>query len=80
MITAQQRDIACSLNRKPLEVLAGLMGLSRLKVSNNEKGEEELLEADEIFLAIGHTPNTVFLGGQLPTDELGYLQVIPDTS
>jgi len=56
------------------------MGLSRLKVSNNEKGEEELLEADEIFLAIGHTPNTVFLGGQLPTDELGYLQVIPDTS
>lgn len=72
--------IAWSLNRTPLEVTAGPMGVSGLKVRNNETGEEELLEADGIFLAIGHTPNTGFLGGQLPTDELGYLQVIPGTS
>lgn len=72
--------IAWSLNRAPLEVAAGPMGVSGLKVLNNETGEEELLEADGIFLAIGHTPNTGFLGGQLPTDELGYLQVIPGTS
>lgn len=72
--------IAWSLNRTPLEVTAGPMGVSGLKVRNNETGEEELLEADGIFLAIGHTPNTGFLGGQLPTDELGYLQVISGTS
>jgi thioredoxin reductase (NADPH) len=72
--------IAWSLNRTPLEVTAGPMGVSGLKVRNNETGEKELLEADGIFLAIGHTPNTGFLGGQLPTDELGYLQVIPGTS
>ncbi|UKS26322.1 thioredoxin-disulfide reductase [Paenibacillus sp. HWE-109] len=74
------QKVAWSLNRTPLEVVAGPMGVSGLKVLNNETGEEELLEADGIFLAIGHTPNTAFLGGQLPTDELGYLQVIPGTA
>ncbi|SFI42332.1 thioredoxin reductase (NADPH) [Paenibacillus sp. UNC496MF] len=72
--------IAWSLNRTPLEVTAGPMGVSGLKARNNETGEEELLEADGIFLAIGHTPNTGFLGGQLPTDELGYLKVMAGTS
>jgi thioredoxin reductase (NADPH) len=72
--------VAWSLNRTPLEVVAGPMGVTGLKVHNNATGEEELLEADGIFLAIGHTPNTGFLSGQLPTDELGYLQVIPGTS
>lgn len=72
--------VTWSLNRTPLEVEAGPLGVKGLKVRNNETGEEELLEADGIFLAIGHTPNTGFLGGQLPTDELGYLQVIPGTS
>ncbi|MDU0205107.1 thioredoxin-disulfide reductase [Paenibacillus sp. MAH-36] len=72
--------VVWSLNRTPLEVEAGPLGVKGLKVRNNETGEEELLEADGIFLAIGHTPNTGFLGGQLPTDELGYLQVIPGTS
>lgn len=72
--------VAWSLNRTPLEVEAGPLGVKGLKVRNNETGEEEFLEADGIFLAIGHTPNTGFLGGQLPTDELGYLQVIPGTS
>jgi thioredoxin reductase (NADPH) len=74
------QKIAWSLNRTPLEVVAGPLGVSGLKVLNNITGEEELLKADGIFLAIGHTPNTGFLGGQLPTDELGYLQIIPGTS
>jgi len=72
--------IAWSLNRTPVEVVSGPLGVTGLKVLNNETGEEELLEADGVFLAIGHTPNTGFLGGQLPLDELGYLQVIPGTS
>lgn len=74
------QKVAWSLNRTPLEVVAGPLGVTGLKVLNNVTGEEELLEADGIFLAIGHTPNTSFLGGQLPTDELGFLQVIPGTS
>ncbi|WP_214625889.1 thioredoxin-disulfide reductase [Paenibacillus agaridevorans] len=72
--------VAWSLNRTPLEVVAGENGLQGLKVRNNETGEEELLEADGVFVAIGHTPNTGFLGGQIETDAQGYILVKPGTS
>ncbi|MFC4779321.1 thioredoxin-disulfide reductase [Paenibacillus sp. GCM10023252] len=72
--------IVWSLNRKPLEVVAGPLGVTGLKVLNNETGEEELLEADGIFITIGHTPNTGFLGGQIDTNETGYINVVPGTT
>ncbi|MBB6669753.1 thioredoxin-disulfide reductase [Cohnella nanjingensis] len=72
--------ISWSLDRTPLEVAAGDLGVKGLKVRNNETGEEELIEADGIFVAIGHTPNTKFLDGQLTTDETGYLVVTPGTT
>ncbi|CAE6350167.1 unnamed protein product [Rhizoctonia solani] len=72
--------IAWSLNAAPLEVLSGDKGVTALKVRNNATGEEELLEADGIFLAIGHRPNTGFLGGQIRTDAHGYVEVVPGTS
>lgn len=72
--------IVWGLNRTPIEVVAGERGVTGLKVRNNETGAEELLETDGIFVAIGHTPNTGFLNGQLETDELGYLKVKPGTS
>jgi thioredoxin reductase (NADPH) len=36
-------------------------------------GATELLEASGLFYAIGHEPNTAFLGGQLTLDETGYV-------
>lgn len=72
--------IAWSLNRTPLEVVAGENGLQGLRARNNETGDEELLEADGVFIAIGHTPNTGFLNGQITTDEQGYIIVKPGTS
>jgi thioredoxin reductase (NADPH) len=72
--------VAWSLNRTPLEVVAGDTGVQGLKVLNNETGQEELLEADGVFVAIGHTPNTGFLGGQIETDAQGYILVKPGTS
>jgi len=69
-----------ALNRTPLEVVAGPMGVTGLKVLNNATGEEELIETDGVFIAIGHTPNTGFLNGQITTDGSGYIQVIPGTS
>ncbi|ANY65822.1 thioredoxin-disulfide reductase [Paenibacillus sp. BIHB 4019] len=72
--------ISWSLDRTPLEVAAGDAGLQGLKVRNNETGEEELIEADGVFITIGHTPNTGFLGGQIDTDEQGYIIVKPGTS
>ncbi|WP_284638584.1 thioredoxin-disulfide reductase [Paenibacillus silviterrae] len=76
----ENTKIKWSLNRTPLEVVAGERGVTALKVRNNETGQEELLETDGIFVAIGHTPNTKFLGGQLETDELGYLIVKPGST
>ncbi|MBD2847492.1 thioredoxin-disulfide reductase [Paenibacillus sp. IB182496] len=72
--------ISWALNRTPLEVEAGGLGVTGLKVRNNETGEDETIQTDGLFVAIGHTPNTKFLGGQLETDETGYLLVKPGTT
>lgn len=72
--------IEWSLDSTPLEVLSNENGVTGVKVRNNASGEEEVLETDGIFLAIGHEPNTRFLEGQLKTDELGYIEVVPGTS
>ncbi|URN95197.1 MAG: thioredoxin-disulfide reductase [Candidatus Pristimantibacillus lignocellulolyticus] len=72
--------IEWALNRTPVEVLANGMGVTGLKVLNNETGEEEIIETDGVFVAIGHTPNTGFLNGQITTDENGYIVVNPGTT
>ncbi len=72
--------ISWNLNATPQEVLSGEQGVTGLKVKNNETGAEEVIEAEGIFIAIGHTPNTKFLDGQLTTDDLGYLVVTPGTT
>lgn len=72
--------ITWSLNRTPLEVVKGEQGIKGLKVKNNETGAEEIIEADGIFVAIGHKPNTDFLEGQVVTDQTGYILVKPGTT
>ncbi|GIO14887.1 thioredoxin reductase [Cohnella xylanilytica] len=72
--------ISWGLNRTPLEVLANENGVTGLKVRNNETGEEEILETNGVFVAIGHTPNTKFLGGQVETDEHGYIITKPGST
>ncbi|GGD02571.1 thioredoxin reductase [Thalassobacillus devorans] len=72
--------ITWSLNKTPVEVISDGMKVSGLKVKDNDTGEEEVIEADGIFIAIGHNPNTEFLKGQVDTDENGYIQVTPGTT
>lgn len=70
-----------ALNRLPVAVAVDEAGgVKGLTVRNNETGQEELVEADGVFIAIGHTPNTAFLGGQIKTDEHGYIVVKPGTT
>ncbi|CAM3686017.1 thioredoxin-disulfide reductase [Marinicrinis lubricantis] len=76
----ENSKIKWALNMTPLEVVAGDKGVTGLKVKNNETGAEEVVETDGIFVAIGHRPNTAFLGGQIRTDEVGYILVEPGTS
>jgi len=47
----------------------GLVGV-RVKATD---GSTKTLDATGMFVAIGHTPNTDFLGGQLATDDKGYI-------
>ncbi|TFH06407.1 MAG: thioredoxin-disulfide reductase [Spirochaetales bacterium] len=54
--------------------------LAGVRVQNNKTGEERLVEASGLFYAVGHAPNTGFLGGQLATDDVGYLITKPDST
>ncbi|WP_226529727.1 thioredoxin-disulfide reductase [Metabacillus niabensis] len=72
--------ISWELNQTPLEVTAGENGVTGLKVKDNETNKEKIIQTDGIFVAIGHTPNTSFLNGQIDTDETGYINVIPGTT
>jgi len=60
-------------NHNATEVTGDGKLLTHVKVRNNKSGEEQTLEAGGLFYAIGHKPNTDFLGGQLSMDETGYL-------
>jgi thioredoxin reductase (NADPH) len=73
--------ISWVLDVTPLEVVRGENGAFKaLKVRDNKTGEERLIEADGMFVAIGHSPNTGFLGGQVETDELGYIKTKPGST
>jgi thioredoxin reductase (NADPH) len=48
-----------------------------LTLKNSENGEITEMAVDGAFVAIGHVPNTKVFGGQLETDDKGYLVVKP---
>ncbi|KAJ2634152.1 thioredoxin-disulfide reductase [Coemansia sp. RSA 1286] len=54
--------------------------LTQVELKDAKTGATRDLDVSGLFYAIGHTPNTAFLGGQLDTDETGYLVVQPGTS
>ena len=56
----------------------GLM--SHMVVKNVVTGEEEKIEANGLFYAVGHDPATALVKGQLETDSEGYLVTKPGTS
>lgn len=47
--------------------------VSGVRMQDVNTGEESILEVGGLFVAIGHTPNTGFLGGRIEMDEEGYL-------
>lgn len=48
-----------------------------VRLRDRVTGGEQDLRTDGLFLAIGHTPNTAFLRGQLEMDDNGYLVTRP---
>lgn len=48
-------------------------GVSGARLKNTKTGEETIKEAQGVFVAIGHNPNTGLFKGQLDMDDVGYL-------
>lgn len=59
-------------NTEVVDVL-GDDAITGLRVRDTVTGAERELEVGGLFVAIGHTPNTSFLGGQLETTPHGYI-------
>jgi thioredoxin reductase (NADPH) len=55
-------------------------GLEVIRVQDLKTGEERDLECAGLFFAVGHEPNTRFLGGQLALDDQGYIVTTPGTT
>lgn len=51
-------------------------GVTGVRLGNVQSGQKRVLEAAGMFAAIGHTPNTKFLKGQVKTDEKGFLSLV----
>lgn len=77
-----------ALNHPKLEVvwdsvITGIEGDSvvrNVKIKNLKTDQVSLREAGGVFFAVGHTPNTAFLNGQLELLPNKYIKVHPGTS
>src|SRR5690606_18395427 len=59
-------------NSEVVDVL-GNEFITGVRLRDTVTGAERELELGGLFIAIGHTPNTAFLGGQLDLHEAGYV-------
>ena len=56
-----------------LEDVIGENKLTSVKIKDTITHEQKILKAGGLFYAIGHTPNTSFISGQLKLDQDGYI-------
>ncbi len=61
-------------NTEVTEVL-GEDKITGVKLIHNKTKAVSQMDLGGLFMAIGHTPITAFLDGQLPTDEAGYIKL-----
>lgn len=54
--------------------------LEAIRVKDLKSNEERDVPVAGLFFAIGHTPNTAFLNGQIDTDEQGYIITKPGST
>ncbi len=60
---------------KVVEEVVGQKKVTGVKLKDTVSGEATELALGGLFIAIGHTPITEFLNGQLDTDETGYIKL-----
>lgn len=65
------------------EILHDSTGVTGIKVKNIKTGDVTERDTNGLFMAIGHTPNTGFLNGQVELDDYGFINTKngdPDTN
>jgi thioredoxin reductase (NADPH) len=67
------------LSHKVTQVM-GADGVAAVRVQDLKSGKEREMDAAGLFFAIGHVPNSAFLGGQVACDEQGYILTKPGTT
>ncbi|MBA0197568.1 thioredoxin-disulfide reductase [Pectobacterium brasiliense] len=67
-------NIILHTNRTLDEVLGDDMGVTGVRIRDTQSDAAEELELAGVFIAIGHSPNTAVLGGQLELEN-GYIKV-----
>lgn len=66
--------ISFEWNVEMAEVLGPDVGtMTGVRLRDTKTGEEREMEAQGLFIAIGHAPNTVMFKDQLPLDTMGYI-------
>ena len=63
-----------------VEEVLGEEKVSGVRIKDTVDGKSKDLSISGFFLAIGHTPNSSFLGNAFDKDQAGYLNVRPGTS
>jgi len=71
---AENGNITLLWNNQLDEVLGDEMGVTGIRVKSTETGETQEIEAQGVFIAIGHKPNTELFEGQLDMQH-GYLKI-----
>ncbi|GAA0316648.1 thioredoxin-disulfide reductase [Oceanobacillus oncorhynchi subsp. oncorhynchi] len=72
--------ISWIFNSTPVEILSQDSKVTGIRLKNKETQEEQLIETDGVFLAIGHIPNTHFLEEAIDIYPNGYIKVEPGTT
>lgn len=68
------------MNTAVEEVVGDGKSVTGLKLKNTKTSETNEMKVQGLFIAIGHQPNTKVFGGQLETNEAGYLKTKPGTT
>jgi thioredoxin reductase (NADPH) len=68
-------------NAVPVDILGSReKGVEAVVLRDTVTGDTRVLPTQGVFVAIGHQPNTAFLGGQLELDQAGYIVTTPDST